>query len=82
MLMLLELVNQKIPSGPGAGPFSQAQLEEKLLSLWFSKMQGKSWREWPGTRAMPTIDDFAKVWNAEFPDDKALDSLMKAYGMK
>ena len=30
---------------------------------------------------MPTIDDFASVWNAEFPENTALNGLMKAYGM-
>jgi len=31
---------------------------------------------------MPTIDDFANLWNAEFPKNEALNDLMKAYGMK
>jgi len=76
--LLLELVNQTISSGGGGAPMSQDQLETKVLSLWFDKMEGA---RLPGGR-LPTVYDFAGVWNNEFPASGALRSLMKVYGMK
>jgi hypothetical protein len=77
--LLLELMNQTFPSGAGGIPMSRSQLETRLLTLWFDQMRGA---QAPGTRGMPTVDDFANVWNAAFPGSQVLNNLMKSYGMR
>lgn len=77
--LLLDLVEAKnISPSPHAPALSRAELEARVVSIWFRDMRGA---RAPGTKNMPTVDDFETAWNASFPASNTLTQLMHAYGM-